>query len=191
MTNQPIAFPDEATLRRRLTMRWALLLVLSGLFGFVVGLVLNLSGRVLSGVLMAAFLIVVVAVTSCVVLCRERRRAGRHGLSLSRYSYVGTQISSGRLPADPALRSAALDIVERQSQAVDRASSRPQKVLRVVMIVLFATLAVDRMLSQEYGVAALFSFTLVCSLWTPLGLRRQRRRLETVRSTLDGQGSTR
>ncbi|MER7172950.1 hypothetical protein [Streptomyces mesophilus] len=185
MTDKRAEHLDEAMLRRRLAVRCALFLAAAGLLGLGIGWVANIGERLATGVCASALLIAVTAVPGRVTLHRDRARAGRHGLSLSRYAYLGEQIRRGRPPTDAALRPAVLEVAERQSLAVEQASSKPVQALRVSAIVLVTWPTVDRILRQEYGLGALYLCMILSTVWAEVSVRRRRRRLGTVRRKLD------
>ncbi|NGO74495.1 hypothetical protein G6045_02175 [Streptomyces sp. YC504] len=57
--------------------------------------------------------------------------------------------------------------------------------LRVSAVVLVTWPTVDRILSQEYGLGALYLWMILSTIWAELSMRRRRRRLGAVRRKLD------
>ncbi|MCL7430528.1 hypothetical protein [Streptomyces sp. YS415] len=188
MTSQPMAEArpkeQEAVLRRRLVVRCALLLVLSGPVGFAAGMLMNSNGRVVTGIWVAATVFVGGVVTLWVVLRRERRRAARFGLTLSRYVDLGRLVRRGDPPVQAEVRPAVLEILERQRASWEQMTSKGHSRLRIGLIALFLLITVGNLLDRQYALAFFSSFALLCWLSMPLGLRRHRKRLEAAQGKL-------
>ncbi|MEW2452139.1 hypothetical protein AB0896_32070 [Streptomyces parvulus] len=188
MTWQPMAETrpkeQEVVLRRRLAVRCALLLVLSGPVGFAAGMLMNINGRVVNGTWMAAAVFVMMAVTLWVALRREQRRAVHLGVTLSRYVDLGRLVRRGDPPVQPEVRPAVLEILERQRALWERMTSKGQSRLRIGLIALFILITAVNLLDRQYALALFFSFALLSWLSLPLSLRRQRKRLEAAQGKL-------
>ncbi|MFD7699166.1 hypothetical protein [Streptomyces caelestis] len=113
-----------------------------------------------------------------------RRRAARFGLSASRYTRVGRRIQRGELPEDTAELPAAIDIATRQRRTLN-AQQRPWvRRLTAGAALLWLVSAVGQLFAHNYGYACFHLLVAGTFLVTPLTMRRQRRRLETVEQAL-------
>ncbi|CAM5510309.1 hypothetical protein STENM223S_03099 [Streptomyces tendae] len=188
MTSQPMteARPkeQEAVLRRRLAVRCALLLVLSGPVGFAAGVLMNINGRVVTGIWGAATVSVAVAVALWVVLRREQGRAARLGVTLSRYVDLGRLVRRGDPPVQAEVRQTVREILQRQQASWEQMTSKRQSRLRTGLIVLFFLITVANLLDRQYALAFFSAFALLSWLSLPLSLRRQRKRLEAAQGKL-------
>ncbi|MFE6365889.1 hypothetical protein ACFVP3_38710 [Streptomyces sp. NPDC057806] len=188
MTSQPMAEArpkeQETVLRRRLAARCALLLLLSGPVGFAAGMLVSSNRRVVTGIWLAATVFVMGAVVMWVVLRRERGRAARFGLTLSRYVDLGRLVRRGDPPVQAEVRPAVLEILERQRASWEQITSKGQSRLRIGLIALFLVITVFNLLDRQYALASFSLFPLLSWLSIPLSHRRQRKRLEAAQSKL-------
>ncbi|MYS55934.1 hypothetical protein GTW46_38800 [Streptomyces sp. SID6013] len=181
---------QEAVLRRRLVVRCALLLVLAGPVGFAAGMLMNINGRLITGIWVAATVFIAVAVALWAVLRREQRRAARLGVTLGRYVDLGRLVRRGDPPVQAEVRPAVLEILERQRASWEQMTSKGQSWLRTGLIALFFLITVVNVLDRQYALAFFSSFALLSWLSLPLSLRRQRKRLQAAEGKLAATRNT-